>query len=300
MCSPSSVARAIACGVAVLAFGAGPLHAQALGQGPSIPAPASDPHAKVLRVCADPNNLPFSNGKREGFENRLAEIVARDLGRTVAYAWWPQRRGFVRETLNAGRCDVIMGVPAGYELTLTTRPYYRSTYVFVSRHDRGLKIRSFDDPRLRRLRIGVHAIGADYDALPPVHALSHRGIVRNVRGYGIYGDYSKPNPPADLVRAVSDGAVDVAIGWGPLVGYFAHRSPTRLDVVPVSPQVDIPYTPFVFDIAMGVRRTDPALRDRLNQVLERRQAEIDRLLRSYGVPLIDSSGGAALQAGAAR
>ena len=139
--------------------------------------------ARVLRVCADPNNLPFSNRRLEGFENRLAEMVARDLHATVQYTWWPQHRGFIRNTLKAGTCDVLMGLPSSVELAWTTRPYYRSTYVFVSRRDRGLAVRSFDDPALRRLRIGVQMIGDDGTNSPPAHALANLGIANNVPGY---------------------------------------------------------------------------------------------------------------------
>jgi len=242
--------------------------------------------AKALGVCADPNNLPFSNEKLEGFENRLAELVGRDLGLTVRYTWMPQRRGFVRSTLRAYRCDVIMGVPASFELARPTEPYYRSTYVFVYRKDRHLQVRSFDDPILKRLRIGVHVIGDDYASVPPAAALAHRHIVKNVVGFSIYGDYSKPNPPAELIDAVARGDVDVAVAWGPLAGYFARRSSVPLEIVPVSPQVDVPFLPLVFDIAMAVRRGDDSLRARLDAVLEHRQHEIEQLLRDYDVPLL--------------
>ncbi len=174
--------------------------------------------ARELRVCADPNNLPFSNSRREGFENRLADIVARDMDAKVSYTWWAQRRGFIRNTLNARECDVVMGVPSSFELALATVPYYRSTYVFVTRRDRALDIKSFDDPRLRTLRIGVHLAGDDGANTPPVHALSSRQIVGNLRGYMLAGDYTKPNPPARLIEAVIAGDVDVAVAWGPLAG----------------------------------------------------------------------------------
>ncbi|HEY2065955.1 MAG TPA: substrate-binding domain-containing protein [Gemmatimonadaceae bacterium] len=241
----------------------------------------------VLRVCADPNNLPFSNERREGFENRLAELVARDLGRTVEYTWWAQRRGFIRNTLKAGKCDVIMGVPTGLGMVLPTRPYYRSTYTFVTRAS-APRIASFDDPRLKRLRVGVQLIGDDFANTPPASALTHRGIVKNVRGYTVYGDYREPNPPSRIVRAVSDGQVDVAIAWGPLAGYFAKRSRVPLRVVPVSPEVDIPYLPFVFDIAIGVRHGESAFRDSLDAVLLHRRREIDHILADYGVPRADN------------
>jgi mxaJ protein len=249
-------------------------------------AQAPEPPARELRVCADPNNLPFSNERGEGFENRLAELVAHEMGATVHYTWWAQRRGFVRNTLRAGTCDLIMGVPSSYELVRVTRPYYRSTYVFVYPKDHPLDLRSFDDEILRTVRVGVHIIGDDYANAPPAHALSSRGIVSNVVGYSIYGDYSQPNPPARLVEAAANRDVDVAIVWGPFAGYFARRLPVPLEIVPVSPQIDLPFLPFVFDIAMGVRREDEALQQELDEILERRAPEIEALLDEYGVPLV--------------
>jgi mxaJ protein len=240
--------------------------------------------SRELRVCADPNNLPYSNRKLEGFENRLAEMVARDLHAKVRYTWWPQHRGFIRNTLKAGTCDVLMGLPSSVELALTTRPYYRSTYVFVSRKDRGIAVRSFDDPALRTLRIGVQMIGDDGTNSPPAHALANRGVIRNVAGYSVYSDYSQPNPPARIVEAVARGDVDMAVVWGPLAGYFAPRQGVPLALVPVSPQIDRPFLPFVFDISMAVRRGDDALHDELDSFIERRQPEIDALLARYGVP----------------
>ena len=239
---------------------------------------------RVLRVCADPNNLPFSNQRLEGFENRLAELVARDMEAEVSYTWRAQRRGFVREALNTGKCDVVLGIPASYELALATRPYYRSSYVFVTR--RGLRVRSFDDPVLRRVRIGVQLVGDDYANAPPAHALASRGVVGNVHGYSVYGDYRRESPPAAVVEAVARGEVDVAVVWGPLAGWAARRQPVPLDIVPVSPQIDLPFLPFVFDIAMGVRRGDTALKEELDAILERRKPEIDALLDEYGVPRV--------------
>jgi mxaJ protein len=234
---------------------------------------------RVLRVCSDPNNLPFSNRREEGFENRIATLIARDLGARVEYTWWPQRRGFLRNTLRARECDVVMGLPSAIELAATTRPYYRSTYVFVSK---GLGITSFDDPRLRTLRVGVQIIGDDGANAPPAHALAARGIVGNVRGYTVYGDYSQPNPPARIIDAVVRGEIDVAVVWGPLAGYFARGR--ELEITPVSPQIDLPFLPFVFDIAVGVRREDLALRQELDGILVRRKHDIARILDEYGVP----------------
>ena len=247
--------------------------------------------AGVLRVCADPNNLPFSNQRGEGFENKIAELLAHDLNERVEYTWWAQRRGFFRNTLRAGVCDVVIGVPAGFEMASTTKPYYRSTYVFLYRKDRGLNVNSFDDPVLKTVRIGVQIIGDDFSNTPPAHALSRRDIVNNVRGYTLYGDYSQHDPPARIVDAVVKGDIDIAVVWGPLAGYFARQSRVPLEVIPVSPQIDQPFMPFVFDIAMGVRREDQELKDQVEQVMEKRRAEIDRILEEYRVPRVDTAKG---------
>jgi mxaJ protein len=257
----------------------------------ALPAFACGPSPKLtagreLRVCADPNNLPFSNSRQEGFENKLADLIAKDLKAKVRYTWWAQRRGFIRNTLNAGKCDVVMGVPSSFELALATNPYYRSTYVFVTRKDRKLNVRSFDDPRLRTLRVGVHLVGDDGANTPPVHALSSRGVVGNVKGYMLAGDYSKPNPPARLIEAVAKGDVDIAIAWGPLAGYFAKTQSPRLILVPVSPAIDVPFLPEVYDISLAVRRSDKKLRAELDAVLERERAAIGAILDQYGVPRV--------------
>jgi mxaJ protein len=248
-----------------------------------------------LRVCADPNNLPFSNQKGEGLENHLAELIATELQARVKYTWWPQRRGFIRSTLAADSCDVVMGIPAHSDRVLTTRPYYRSSYVFVSRADRHLTISSFDDPELKKLKIGVQLVGDDYNNTPPVHALSRRGIVGNLVGYSVYGDYAEANPPARIIDAVVSRAVDIAIAWGPLAGYFAKRSGTDLTIVPVSPQVDPPGLRFVFDISLGVRPADSVLQRELEAVLQRRQSGVDSLLTEFGFPIVPArdSGGVA-------
>jgi mxaJ protein len=240
-----------------------------------------------LKVCSDPNNLPFSNQQQQGFENKIAEVVAQDLDAKLKYTWWAQHRGFVRNSLNAHECDLLIGVPASFERTINTTPYYRSTYVFVTRRDRHLDIRSFDDPILKRLTIGVQMIGDDFTNTPPAHALTQRHIVQNVRGYSVYGDYRRPNPPARIIDAVARGDIDVAVAWGPLAGYFAQKEPVALDITPVSPQIDLPFLPFVFDISMGVRRGDTALRERLNTVIAHRKGDIDRILAQYGVPRVD-------------
>jgi mxaJ protein len=240
--------------------------------------------SRVLRICADPNNLPFSNSDLDGFENRIAALVGEELGARIEYVWWAQRRGFVRNTLREGRCDALMGVPARFEMTRTTAPYYRSSYVFVTR--RGAhQPASFDDPYLASATIGVHLIGDDFANSPPAHALSARGLIDNVRGYSIYGDYTLPNPPAALVRAVADGEIDVAVAWGPLAGYFARSSAVPLQLTRVQPDEEPPF-PFVFDMAMGVARSNEALQRELDGVIARRRGDIEHILREFGVPLV--------------
>jgi mxaJ protein len=237
----------------------------------------------LLRVCADPNNLPFSNRAGEGFENKLAMLVARDLGLQVAYSWWPQRRGFVRNTLTLGNCDVVMGITAASELVLATRPYYRSTYVFLSRAD-GPRVRSLDDTALRHLRIGIPLTGGDANP-PPAQSLADRGLASQVAGYPLYGDYSKPNPPSALVDAVARQDVDVAIVWGPFAGYFARRERVPLSMTPIAPRIDRG-VPYEYAIALGVRRGEAAWRNELQGALDRHRIDIDRLLRAYGVPIV--------------
>lgn len=245
---------------------------------------------RELRICADPNNLPFSNEAGEGFENRIAELVADELDAVPTYVWWAQRRGFIRNTLRAGQCDLVLGLPSGYELALLTRPYYRSTYVFVHPPDSEFLLESLDDPRLGALIIGIHISGDDYQNPPGSQALATRGHVENVRGYSIYGNYSEPNPPARIFDALDAGEIDVAIVWGPLAGFFSGLRERPFHLVPVTPQVDLPFLPFVFDIAMGVRRGDDRFRDELDAILVDRRTEIDAILGSYGVPVVTLPG----------
>jgi mxaJ protein len=240
--------------------------------------PTTDNRQSTLRVCADPNNLPYSNVAQQGFENAIANLVARDLGARVEYTWWPQRRGFVRNTLKSGDCDMIVGVPSNFELAWPTQPYYRSSYVFVSRRDRHLGVESLDDPRLKTWRVGVQMIGNDHMNSPPAHALAKRGAIDNIRGYLVY-------EPGRIVDAVARGEVDVAVVWGPQAGYFARQQRVPLELTPVSPQIDLPFLPFVFDISMGTRRGDP-LHDKLDQIIERRRPDIEAILDRYGVPRV--------------
>jgi mxaJ protein len=241
--------------------------------------------ASALRVCADPNNLPYSNERQQGFENRIADLVARDLGRPTTYVWWPQRRGFLRSTLLARRCDVVVGTGPAPGIR-TTQPYYRSTYTFVSRRSDGLQIDSFDDERLRRLTIGIQITGDDYANPPAAQALAFRGLTNNVRGFTVYGDYSRPDPQRDVVDAVASRAVDVSVVWGPLAGYYATRQPVALEVTPIHAVDHTSSLRFAFDVAMGVRSDDVVLHAALDRVIAHRRSEIRRILESFGVPLL--------------
>jgi quinoprotein dehydrogenase-associated probable ABC transporter substrate-binding protein len=244
----------------------------------------------TLRVCADPNNLPFSNEKGEGFENAIASLLAKDMGVRLDYEWWPQERGFLRKTLKAGTCDVVMGLPAHYEMAETTQPYYRSSYVFVYRTDSGLDLSSLEDPLLRTLRIGVTLIGDDGINTPPAHALGELGIADNVTGYMVYGDSGDPERQAEIVKAVADGTLDTAVIWGPTAGYFAARSKTPLTVRPIADAAAFRPLEFEFGIAMGVRPGDDTLRDALSAALDRNAGRIAAILHDYGIPLSDDGG----------
>ncbi len=251
---------------------------------------AGMPQQRVLRVCADPDDLPFSNERQEGFENKIAQLVANDLGDSLVNVWWPNRRGFVRNTIRAGLCDLIVGVPKGFDPVLTTKPYYRSTYYFVYRQDRNFGIRSLDDTVLRHLKIGVNLIGYDYTNTPPAHAMSVRGVVGNLVGFHTFYTQSADRPN-DIINAVANGTVDVAIVWGPLAGYYAKRQPVPLTLVALPDSDAASGMPFAFDIAMAVRRSNKAFGAQIDSLLERRHDEILAILLDYNVPMSVAAGG---------
>ena len=246
------------------------------------PRPASD-----LRVCADPYDMPFSNSQGEGFENKIAQLVARDLNATVINYWWPSRRGVLRNSILGGFCDVMIQAPVGLDPVATTKPYYRSTYYFVFRADRGLQLRSLDDTLLKRLKIGVNMIGYDYTNTPPAHALGSRGIV----GLVGFGNFLNPDPkadhPDDIIKAVAKDSIDVAIVWGPLAGYWAKQQPVPLTMVALPDSDAVSGMPFAFSMAMAVRHRDKALKATLDSVIDRRHGEITEILRQYNVPMIE-------------
>lgn len=278
--APRVIATAALALLFMIAMLSATAHAAQVGPSGAAPVPA----AKPLKVCADPNNLPFSNRAGQGFENHLAEMVAAAMHTTVDYTWWPQRENFLRETLDTGTCDVVMGFPTKSTDVLTTIPYYRSTYAIVYRANAPYHIGSLRDPLLRKLSIGVQAVGDDIADIPAGAVLARRGIVKNLVLYKLYSDYSRPNPPARLIEDVAKGKIDVAIAWGPLAGYFAPRQPVKLKVVPLTHTHAI--LPFQFSISMAVRNGDRALRDRLDKFLRNRHDAVHALLVRYHVPLL--------------
>jgi mxaJ protein len=240
----------------------------------------AEPHE--LRVCADPDNLPYSDRAERGFENRIAERIAQDLGATVTYYWLPQWRGYARKTLAQRHCDLIPGIAAGDDSVLATDAYYRGTYALVYAPSRFPGLRDLDDPQLRTLRIGIQVIGIDATASPAGRALARRGIVERVVGFPMMGE----TPSASrIVDALADGAIDVGIVWSPQPGYFIAKRRLALDVVPIVRDDGDPE--FAFSIAMGVRRDDRALQQAVNRALSRLEPEIDDVLHDYAVTRVD-------------
>lgn len=245
---------------------------------------AQPANARELRVCADPNDLPYSDHAGHGFENRIAALVAEDLHAQLTYYWLPQWRGYARKTLQRARCDVIPGIAQADDSVLATDAYYRGAFAFVYSPSRLAGLSSLDDPRLRDARIGVQVVGIEATPTPAAAALARRGIVANVVGYPVMGDTPSA---ARIVDAIADGTLDVGIVWSPQPGYFIARRHLALDVVPIRGGRDDPR--FDFAIAMGVRRDDVALRDELNASLTRLAPKIDAVLRDYAVTRIDAN-----------
>jgi mxaJ protein len=250
-------------------------------------AGASPAPQRELVVCADPSNLPYSNTRGEGFENRIARLLADDLGASLRYVYNQQRRSFLRRTLHAGLCDVVIGLPTGLEGVRTGKPYYTSSYAFVTARSRHLQVEGFDDPALRKLTIGLQAIGAEGSNPPPAESLAARGIVDHIVGFPMWAEESVESPPARILDAVADGSVDVAIVWGPFAGYFARGK--ALEVTPVAGDPAQPELAYTFPIALGVRKADAAFLEELDAVLARRRAEVDAILNEFGVPRVGAA-----------
>ncbi len=256
----------------------GPPAAQAGGESSELSIELVDP--KVLRVCADPSSLPFSNEQRQGFENKLAELLADKLGKGLTYAWYPQAPGFVRNTLAALKCDVIMGYPQGNDLVQSTNPYYRTSYALVFKAGSGLDgIETLADPRLKDKRIGVIA------GTPPSTYMATSGLMAHAKPYPLVIDTRFDNSAEAMIKDLSAGVVDVGVLWGPMAGYYAKRESPPLAVVPLTKEVGGP--PMVYRITMGVRFSDQEWKRLLNRTIAENQADINRILLSFGVPLLD-------------
>ncbi|MEW8540862.1 MAG: substrate-binding domain-containing protein [Candidatus Thiodiazotropha endolucinida] len=234
---------------------------------------------EYLTVCGDPNHMPFSNKKLEGFENRIAKLIADDLNRTLRYHWWPQTIGFVRNTLRIRLCDLVMGVTSVNELLQNTNPYYRSVYTLVYRKDSGLTLRTLDATKLTDLKIGVVA------GTPPATLLSKYGLLEQVRPYQRTVDTRLFSPATRAVEDVADGNIDVAVIWGPIAGYAASRQETPLSVIPLPAKVDS--VPLAFNVSMGIRHRESNWKHQLNLELEKLSADIEKILLEYNIPLLD-------------
>jgi mxaJ protein len=270
----SDVARLMALAGVGMAWLAAPVQAQR-------PAPREP---GLIRVCADPDNMPSSNDKGQGYENKIAELVAKELNSKLSYVWYPTRRGYFR-IINGMYCDMALEAPAGMDMTGVTKPYFRSGYVFVTRQGSGLEdLSSLADPRLKRLKIGINTYTSDGENSPPAMALSRYGVVGNLTGYNTF--FSDQTRPEDIIKGVASKDVDIAIVWGPLAGYFAKQSKVPLTLKPLPARDSLSDTPFQYNIGIAVRRRDKEFRDSLQAVLARRRPEIETILKQYNVPVL--------------
>jgi quinoprotein dehydrogenase-associated probable ABC transporter substrate-binding protein len=235
-----------------------------------------------LKVCADPNNLPYSDEKKEGFENKIAELMGGELGLKVDYAWFPQVIGFVRNTLRARLCDLVMGTVAGDEIMQTTNPYYFTTYVMFYRSDKALAIEGAQDARLTGLRLGVVA------GTPPADLLVRHELMSHTKPYALTVDTRAESPTHQMVQDVIDGTIDVGFLWGPIAGYYRKHDNLPLTLVPLKDEPGA--ARMEYHIAMGVRANEPEWRRRINAAILKRQGDMTAILRDYGVPLLNEQG----------
>lgn len=248
------------------------------------PASAATPsyearNREYLTVCGDPNHLPYSNKEMEGFENKIAQLIAGDLNRTLRYHWWPQTIGFVRNTLKVRLCDLVMGVTSVNDLLQNTNPYYRSVYTLVYRKDAGLDIHTLDDPALKNLKLGIVA------GTPPATLLIQYGLMDHVRSYERTVDTRLFSPATHAVADVANGDIDVAVIWGPIAGYAARQQKTPLVVVPLPAKENS--VQLAFNVSMGIRRRETNWKHQLNSELDKLAPRIQQILIDYDIPLLD-------------
>ena len=236
---------------------------------------------KALRVCADPANLPFSNEKGEGFENRIAEVIGDELKVPVEYTWFPMSTGFVRNTLFSKRCDVIIGYAQGDELVLNSNAYYRSTYAIVAKKGSGIDgVGDLADPKLADKRIGIVA------NTPPAYLMAKHGLMGKAKPYPLVVDRRFESPQEQMIKDIRSGEIDAGILWGPFAGYLARQGGEPLVVTPikVDPQLS---TKMSYGVTLGVRLSDNDWKKQLNTILRKRQEDIDKVLLDFGVPVLD-------------
>ena len=276
------LARMSLCAIGAAVAGtivSGELLAQALER-PEWSLELIDP--KVLRVCADPHNMPFSTERGEGFENKLAELLAAQLGKGLTYTWYPQAPGFVRNTLRAYKCDVLIGVPQGDDIVQVTNPYYRTAYALVLKHGSGLEgVDTLGDPRLKGKRLGIVA------GTPPADYLVLNGLMVHAKPYPLVIDTRVDSSAVAMMRDLTAGDIDAGVLWGPMAGYYAREAGAALSVVPLVKETSGPR--LAYRIAMGVRHTDQEWKRLLNRKIQENQDAINRLLLSFGVPLLDEN-----------
>jgi mxaJ protein len=244
----------------------------------------------TLRVCGDPGNMPFSERKEDGFENKIAAIVADELKVKVRYYWLTQGPGFVRNTLGTGLCDIIIGSAFGSDLVQGTNPYYRSTYTLVTRKGEFTDVTGLDDQRLKGKRIGVIA------GTPPVNRMGDLGLISGMKAYAPYQlDPARKHQTvsAEVIADLAEGAIDAAVLWGPAAGWLAKQSGKPLDVVPLLKEPDRPA--MTYRIGMGVRLGEEDWKRQLNTILRKRRADIEKVLRDFDVPLLDETENKLLQ-----
>lgn len=253
-------------------------HAQNAGLGAAVEL--VDP--KVFRVCADPSNLPFSDQNGEGFENKLAALFAEKLGKSISYTYYPQVIGFARNTLNAFRCDVVMGTAQGDDIVQTTNPYYHTVYALVVKQGSGLdNVETLADPRLKDKQIGIVA------GTPPATAMVEDGLMANAKPYPLTVDTRYDLSSKAMIDDLLAGRIDAGVLWGPMAGYFVRQNADKLTVVPLVHEHDVRLD---FRITMGVRHSDQNWKRQLNQLIAANQDQINHLLADYGVPLLDEQG----------
>jgi quinoprotein dehydrogenase-associated probable ABC transporter substrate-binding protein len=255
--------------------------ASACAQAPGLGSSVELVDSRTLRVCADPHDLPFSDEAGEGFENKIAALLASKVSKPINYTYYPQVIGFVRNTLNALRCDVVMGVAVGDDLMQTTNPYYHTTYALVFKPGNGLDgIETLEDQRLKGKHIGVIA------GTPPSGVLVQQGLMALAKPYPLTVDTRVEVPSQTMVNDIASGQIDAGVLWGPIAGYYAQHVTPHLVVVPLLKE----QSRMDFQIAMGVRHSDQDWKRQLNRIIAEEQPEIDRILQQYGVPLLDQQG----------